>query len=124
MTRGDVALVWFPFSRAEEQPYKKRPVLVLNALGDGADEAVVCVMVTGNEARWRNPGRSDVPLADWRSYGLAKESIVRTRRIWTGQSRDFERVLGTVDDRTLASVCSLVVDLVRPPSLSPVPVGG
>lgn len=113
--------MWFPFSKAEKEPYKKRPVLVLNALGSGADEAVVCVMVTGNAARWNNPGRSDVPLANWQAYGLAKESIVRTRRIWTGQSRDFEKVLGNVDDQTLAAVCSLVVDLVDPPKPAAAP---
>lgn len=122
MNAGDLALVSFPFSAsvpvASEQ-YKRRPVLVLNHVGTGDDEAILCAMVTGTTRRWLHPGPSDVPLGDWHNFGLAKESVVRTRRIWTAQTRDLTRVIGAVDRATLDTVRRLVVDLVGVPADAP-----
>lgn len=117
---GAVALASFPFSSTEalNAQYKQRPVLVLNAVGTGDDEALVLAMVTSHQGRWNRPTESDVRLEKWQEIGLAKQSVVRTRRIWTGQSRDIVRVLGPCDEPTLTLVRSMVADLVAPSTAS------
>lgn len=85
---GDLVRVWFPFSHAEAEPFKKRPVLVLAIHGSPPDQAVLVAMVTGNPQRFAKPGPGDVSLADWESFGLLKPSVIRTRRIWTAEMKD------------------------------------
>ena len=104
---GEVRYVWFPFSRGESEPYKKRPVLVLGVVGSPPDQAVLVAMITGNAARFARPHAGDVPLLDWRRLQLAKESVVRTRRIWTAEERDFPRA------PALGEVSPEVLDVVR-----------
>lgn len=102
---GEIRFVWFPFSRGEAEPYKKRPVLVLGLVGTVPDRAVLVTMVTANPQRMIRPHAGDVPLPDWEAIGLAKPSVVRTRRIWTAEERDFTGALiGTVDQATLDAV--------------------
>ena len=97
--------MWFPFSRNEPQPYKKRPVLVLAAVGRVPDRAVLVAMVTSNPTRVQNPGPGDVTVTDWKPAGLRHPSVVRTRRLWTAEERDFEgTVLGTVEAAVLDEV--------------------
>lgn len=91
---GDVALARFPFSEHEVVTYKLRPVLVLALHGDGVDQAVWLMMITGNARRFLRPSVTDVPLPEWRAMGLAKESVLRTTRVWTAEARDIERVIG------------------------------
>lgn len=98
ITSGDVAMVWFPFSHQENEPYKERPVLVLAVHGNHPDQAVLVAMITGNPARFLKPGPGDVPLSNWADYGLLKPSVIRTRRIWTAEGRDFTgKTRGQVD---------------------------
>lgn len=92
---GDVALARFPFSEQEAVTYKLRPVLVLAVHGDGVDQAVWLMMITGNARRFARPSATDIPLTAWRVMGLAKESVLRTTRVWTAEARDVERVIGT-----------------------------
>lgn len=102
---GEIQFVWFPFSRTEAEPYKKRPVLILGVVGTAPDRAVLVAMVTGNQQRFLKPHAGDVALHDWQVLGLTKESVVRTRRIWTAEERDFAGApLGTVKDSVLAAV--------------------
>lgn len=93
--RGTVALAYFPFSAAESQPFKKRPVLVLGSSGVGLSEVVVIAMITGSQARINSPGPGDLLIADWQECGLAKESLVRSRRFWAAEERDLAQTLGT-----------------------------
>jgi hypothetical protein len=86
---GEIRLVWFPFSRSELQPYKKRPVLVLAATGTAPDRAILVAMITGNARRVQHPGPGDVAIVNWQSVGLKAASVVRTRRLWTAEERDF-----------------------------------
>ncbi len=105
MTPGDLRLVWFPFSRNEAEPYKKRPVLVLAATGVTPDRVVLVAMVTSNERRVRRPSPGDVVVTDWQQAGLLLPSVVRSRRLWTAEERDFEgTVLGAVDRPVLDQV--------------------
>jgi mRNA-degrading endonuclease toxin of MazEF toxin-antitoxin module len=105
VTPGELRLVWFPFSRHEPQPYKKRPVLVLVAAGRGPDRAVLVAMVTSNPNRVQNPGPGDVLVTDWQRAGLRQPSVVRTRRLWTAEERDFEgTLLGNVESTVLDEV--------------------
>lgn len=110
MTPGDIVLVKFPFGadRPPGEQFKKRPVLVLSSLAGAAqaDEAIVVAMITGNEARFIRPRLGDVPIQEWQACGLDKRSVIRTRRIWTAESRDLEqgiRPLYPVSDTTLAA---------------------
>lgn len=105
MTGGEVRLVFFPFSYTEPQPYKKRPVLVINSVGFGPDRAILVAMITSNASRTKRPGPGDVVIADWASAGLHMASVVRTRRLWTAEDRDFTgRPLGAVNQATLDAV--------------------
>lgn len=89
MLPGEIRLVWFPFSHSEPQPYKMRPVLVLAAVGTAPDRAVLVAMITANAQRVRRPGPGDVVITDWQGAGLRAPSVVRTRRLWTAEERDF-----------------------------------
>jgi mRNA-degrading endonuclease toxin of MazEF toxin-antitoxin module len=76
-------------------------------MGTPPDRAVLVAMITGNEQRFARPHRGDLPLADWERLGLAKRSVVRARRIWTAEERDFTgQLLGRVDPATLEAVKS------------------
>lgn len=105
--------MWFPFSRSEPQPYKKRPVLVLAAIGRPPDRAVLVAMITSKGQRVKRPSPGDVVVDDWQSAGLLMPSVVRTRRLWTAEERDFEgRLLGNLDAATLGDVKRLVHSLI------------
>ncbi|MBY6411708.1 type II toxin-antitoxin system PemK/MazF family toxin [Rhodococcus sp. BP-252] len=104
MNPGDLVLLWFPFNHSAAQPFKKRPALVLSRVGLGDDEAIVCVMVTGNPHRFRSAGAGDIKLTDWRSCGLAKESTIRSRRVWSAMPADFAGNIGRVKASTLEAV--------------------
>ena len=102
---GDIRYVWFPFSRSEAEPYKKRPVLVLGVVGTPPDRAVLVAMITANAQRFTRPHQGDVALPDWERLGLLKPSVVRARRIWTAEERDFAgQLLGRVESETLEAV--------------------
>ena len=109
VAQGDVALARFPFSEHETVAYKLRPVLVLAVHGDGIDQAVWLMMITGNARRFAHPSTTDIPLPEWQSMGLAKESVLRTTRVWTAEARDIERVIGSAP----ADVTGLARESVR-----------
>ena len=120
MTPGELRLVWFPFSHTQAEPYKKRPVLVLAATGQVPDRVVFVAMVTSNERRVRRPGPGDVVVTNWQAAGLNLPSVVRSRRLWTAEERDFEgTVLGTVEPAALEQVKRHVRELLAPVSASP-----
>ena len=107
MGPGQIRLVWFPFSRREVQPYKKRPVLVVNATGQTPDRAILVAMITSKPRRFTHPAPGDVPVRGWANAGLTLPSTVRARRLWTAEERDFSgSFLGTVDDPVLQAVRS------------------
>jgi len=105
VTPGELRLVWFPFSRNETEPYKRRPVLVLAASGQVPDRAVLVAMVTSNGRRVLNPGTGDILVGNWKQAGLRRPSVIRSRRLWTAEERDFEgTVLGCVELSVLDEV--------------------
>ena len=110
VTPGDVALVDFPFSAAEAQPFKRRPVLVLAAVGRVPDQAIWVVMITGKASRYARPGDGDVRIPEWAAIPLHRESVVRSRRVWTAEERDIVRVLGRVSAGTLDQVRAQIAD--------------
>jgi hypothetical protein len=59
---GEIVLVYYPYSRHESQPDKKRPVLVLSHVGLNEDEAIGLVMITGNEKRFNSLPREQRPI--------------------------------------------------------------
>ena len=70
-------------------------------------------MITSNERRLKRPGPGDVVVTDWQSSGLLMPSVVRTRRLWTAEERDFEgRLLGNLDAATLGEVKRIVRSLI------------
>ncbi len=113
MKPGDVALVMFPFSATEPQPYKQRPVLVLGATGSPPDQAVFVAMVTSNKRRVLRPGPGDVVITDWQAAGLVMPSVVRSRRIWTAEGRDVIRTVGAVSTDLLNAVKEQVRQLLN-----------
>jgi len=62
-------------------------------------------MITANAQRFLRPHAGDVVLSDWQALGLAKPSIVRARRVWTAEERDFAGpAIGNGAPATLESV--------------------
>lgn len=114
MNSGDVRLIWFPFSRNQAEPYKKRPVLVINAVGTVPDRAILVAMITSNAQRFARPAVGDIPIVGWRSSGLLKPSVIRTRRLWTAEERDFSTQLGAVDEAVVKQACTEIRALLPP----------
>jgi mRNA-degrading endonuclease toxin of MazEF toxin-antitoxin module len=112
---GEVRLVWFPFSHSEPQPYKQRPVLVIRAVGTAPDRAILVAMITANARRVKRPSPGDVVVGDWQNAGLKAPSVVRTRRLWTAEERDFTpgSPLGVVSATVLNDVRVKVRTLVQ-----------
>lgn len=105
MSPGEVVWVWFPFSHTEANPYKRRPVVVINSTGSGADQAVLVAMVTSNARRAAHPGVFDIPIENWQAIGLVSASVVRINRIWTAENRDLAGSLGgSVSAATLQAI--------------------
>ena len=112
MIPGELRLVWFPFSRNEAEPYKRRPVLVLAATGQVPDRAILVAMVTSNARRVLSPSTGDIIVEDWQQAGLRRPSVIRSRRLWTAEERDFDgTVLGAVDSAVLGHVRQHVQEL-------------
>ncbi|WP_189237792.1 type II toxin-antitoxin system PemK/MazF family toxin [Planomonospora parontospora] len=107
-----MGLLWFPFSRNEPQPYKKRPCLILAMTGVVPDQAILVAMITGNPSRAQTPGPADVVIQNWQGAGLLKASTVRSRRLWTAEDRDIIRILGSVDQPVLEDTMKHVRALV------------
>jgi mRNA-degrading endonuclease toxin of MazEF toxin-antitoxin module len=109
VTSGDVVLLWFPFSHTEPEPYKKRPVLILtDAIPALADEALLVAMITSNARRVKRPKVGDIVIDEWQEAGLNGASVIRTRRLWTAETRDIAKALGVVKDETLDEARRLV----------------
>lgn len=102
MSAGEIILVRFPFSPTEAKPFKQRPVLVLGSRGTGPDEAIFCVMITGNPERFARPRGGDIKIVGWQAAGLDTESVVRSRRMWTAERRDVTKIVGRVEDDVVA----------------------
>jgi mRNA-degrading endonuclease toxin of MazEF toxin-antitoxin module len=114
---GDLVLVFFPFSYLEEESFKKRPVLVVGATqpGEAGDHAVLVAQVTGSPARVESPGQGDIVVTKWRECGLRKPSVIRSRRLWTPEPRDFAgEPFGKLDDDALTEVLQQVRLLISP----------
>lgn len=111
MKPGDVALIHFPFSFKEGQPFKRRPVLVVaTAGGNAADGGLLVAMITSSAARLANPGTCDVPLAQTVTSGLIAPSVCRANRLWVAEERDFVRVIGQVTSDELEHVKTMIID--------------
>ncbi|MGW2397519.1 type II toxin-antitoxin system PemK/MazF family toxin [Kitasatospora sp. NPDC001664] len=117
MKPGDIALVYFPFSYMEEEPFKRRPVLIVGCTlpGESGDHAALVAQITGSANRVSNPGQGDVVVHKWKEAGLRKESVIRARRLWTPEPRDFDgSILGTLDLPTFEEVLSHVRLFISP----------
>lgn len=101
LSAGDIVLAYFPFSKHESKPYKKRPVLVLSHIGINEDEAIALVMITGNEQRFNSQGAGDIRIERWQECKLWKRSVIRTRRVWTARYWDLAGKLGTLQPASL-----------------------
>lgn len=112
---GDIALLWYPFGNTQQSSFKKRPVLILNKAGAGDDQAISCVMITGSEARIKNPRPGDIPVLDWQAYGLAKESVVRPARFWSAEESDVVKVIGKASPQFTAEVRAAVARILGVP---------
>lgn len=98
---GDILFLKFPFSASEEQPFKKRPVLVLGGpSGRGIEEALLVAMVTGSGDRIANPRETDVPIQH-AAAGLMIPSVVRANRVWAAETRDVVATAGRVSPKEL-----------------------
>jgi mRNA-degrading endonuclease toxin of MazEF toxin-antitoxin module len=114
---GDLVLVYFPFSYLEEEPFKKRPVLVVGCIqpGEVGDHAALAAQVTSSAERVASPGQGDIVVEKWQECGLRKPSVIRARRLWTPEPRDFAgNPFGRLDDGTLAEVLAQVRLLISP----------
>jgi hypothetical protein len=106
---GELYYVYFPFSYLEEQSYKRRPVLIVGCTlpGEIGDHAALVALITASKERVASPGFGDVIVSDWRKAGLRRPSVIRSRRLWTPEPRDFDRgtgLLGNIDPGELTEI--------------------
>lgn len=83
---GDIYLCEFPFTSGQDA--KKRPVLVLFDLDE---DALVCRITSVLRS-----GNMDIQLADWKTEGLLKPSVVRLDRLITVERGIFIKHLGAL----------------------------
>ncbi|MGH8975668.1 MAG: type II toxin-antitoxin system PemK/MazF family toxin [Acidimicrobiia bacterium] len=102
MDRGEIYLA--PFTYADLQGSKRRPVCVVSAATFNAGPDVIVAMVTSSAGRLAAPGIGDVVLADWRPAGLLRASVVRTGRLLVLETRLLSAQLGTLTAADLAAV--------------------
>lgn len=74
---------------------------MLSHVGLLEDEAIGFVMITGNQRRFASRGAGDVRIERWRDCRLAKESVIRTRRVWTGRWSDLAGAVGKLEPGSL-----------------------
>lgn len=113
MDAGDIALIHFPFSAREQQPFKKRPVLVVGSTPglNAADQGTLVAMITSSAQRVANPGAYDIPLSMNVTSGLTAPSVCRTNRLWVAEADDFHRVIGAVSSHELAQIRSIIASI-------------
>lgn len=117
MQPGDLAYVYFPFSYMAEEPFKRRPVLVVGCTlpGETGDHAALVAQITSSASRLASPGQGDILVEKWQSCGLRAPSVIRSRRLWTPEPRDFAgEPFGRLDGETFADVLQQVRLLISP----------
>src|SRR2546429_400661 len=102
MDRGDIYLA--PFTYADLQGSKRRPVCVVSSAGFNSGPDVIVVMVTSRALRLSSPGVGDVIVSEWRQVGLLRPSVVRTGRLIVLETRLLSARLGALVSRDLAEV--------------------
>ena len=97
--RGDVVLALFPDSNLRTA--KRRPVLVVQAaaLGTGLPQTIVA-MITSNVGRADHPSRVQIARDSQQGIqmGLLMDSLVATDNLATIHARQFNRVIGNLDN--------------------------
>jgi len=74
-------------------------------------------MITASEKRLAEPAPHDAYITEWREAGLDRESIVRTRRLFTPEYRDIAKrdgmvvPSGRVSEATLDKALNTVYEL-------------
>lgn len=86
----DIVLISFPFTNLKKK--KKRPALVLLAVGDGD------VIVARITSKIMNTN-FDVTIEEWRHAGLILPSVVRLNKLGTIEESIIEKKLGVVHDK-------------------------
>ena len=102
MDRGDIYLA--PFTYADLQGSKRRPVCVVSSAGFNSGLDVIVVMVTSRALRLSSPGVGDVIASEWRQAGLHRPSVVRSGRLIMLETRLLSARLGALMPRDLAEV--------------------
>ena len=78
-------------SRTASVAFKRRQVLMMWTFVTLTGEVVSTVMITGSIQRIAIPGPGDIVNNAFRAAGLAKASVICTRRVWTAGQRGFRR---------------------------------
>jgi mRNA-degrading endonuclease toxin of MazEF toxin-antitoxin module len=112
VARGEIWRALVPYN---DNPVdaKRRPVLVLgfSAHGPTEDSVILVAPITsfGDGGRARN---GDVPLLNWRNFGLDRGSYVRARRIWGADPKAFDQsrgCLGKVSEDVMSQVLTEIM---------------
>lgn len=102
MRRGEIYLA--PFSYADLQGSKRRPVCVVSSSAFNTGPDIIVAMVTSNARRLAFPTSGDVVVGDWRQAGLLLPSVVRCGRLLVLETRLLSARLGTLAPSDLAEV--------------------
>ena len=85
MNRGDIYLA--PFTYADLQGSKRRPVCVVSSASFNVGADVIVAMVTSSTRRLGSPGAGDAVVTEWRQAGLLRPSVIRTGRLLVLETR-------------------------------------
>ena len=99
--RGEIVLVLFPDSNL--QTSKRRPALIVQADGLGADlPQTLVAMITSNMARAGHPSRVIVRVGGQAAEGsgLLMDSVIMTDNLATIRHSEIDRVIGVLSVMT------------------------
>jgi mRNA-degrading endonuclease toxin of MazEF toxin-antitoxin module len=102
MDRGEIYLA--PFTYADLQGSKRRPVCVVSSAGFNLGADVIVAMVTSSARRLGALGTGDVVVMDWRRAGLLRASVVRTGRLLVLETRLLSARIGALTTADVAAV--------------------
>lgn len=118
VARGQIWMAAVPYNEDPTQT-KHRPVLVIGTSPKGPteDSVVLVLPITsfGGGGGFKN---GDVPLLNWRRFGLDRGSYVRARRLWGADPRALDRTrgsLGSVSEDVMSQVLTEIMTFFRAP---------
>jgi len=102
--KGEVVVVWFPFSDLSDS--KKRPALVLADLN--GDDVILCQITSQN---FTDDYRIELVNKDFKRGNILTNSYIRPNRIFTADKQIISKSLGVISTHKLNEVYRSIYEI-------------